>query len=152
MYGYKVSNMNSKNKISVFLLVFFLLYIIWLPISVSKLLYFIGIIPNEITKNINILWYRYLYGNCWNIFPNKWPRMNAQRERKLGKFDSLRKLSFVWRTLLINLRSFRTTWWKKKKQGWVTNKYEARNVGAKIICVLCNIIDLQMVIIFKKKN
>ena len=28
IYGYKVSNMSSKNKISVFLLAFFLLYII----------------------------------------------------------------------------------------------------------------------------
>ena len=29
--------------------------------------------------------------------------MNAQRERKLGKFDSFRKLSFFWRTLFERL-------------------------------------------------
>ena len=54
IYGYKVSNVNSKSKISVFLLAFFLLYIIWIPISVSKLLYFSRIIPNQITENIDI--------------------------------------------------------------------------------------------------
>ena len=46
--------------------------------------------------------------------------MNTQREKRLGKFDSFRKLSFVWRTLLLNLKGFSTTWWTiKKNQGWV---------------------------------
>ena len=31
--------------------------------------------------------------------------MNTQRERKLGNFDSFKKLSFVWTILLINLMS-----------------------------------------------
>ena len=35
--------------------------------------------------------------------------MNIQRERKLGKFDSFRKISIVWRELLINLKGFPTT-------------------------------------------
>ena len=38
------------------------------------------------------------------------------------------------------------------KQAWVANKYKASNVDANIIYVLCNIIDLQMVIAFKQKN
>ena len=54
-------------------------------------------------------------------------------------------------TLLINLRGFRRTLWKNIKQAWVKNKYETSNVGAKIICVLCNI-DLEMLITFKQKN
>ena len=28
--------------------------------------------------------------------PKRWPKMNTQRERKLGKFDSFTRLSFVW--------------------------------------------------------
>ena len=42
-------------------------------------------------------------------FPKQWPRMNTQRERKLGKFDSFSRLSFAWRPLLINLKGFHTT-------------------------------------------
>ena len=45
----------------------------------------------------------------FEYFSKRWPIMNAQRERKLRKFDSFRKLSFVWRTFLINLRGFCTT-------------------------------------------
>ena len=38
--------------------------------------------------------------------------------RKLGKFDSFTRLSFVWRPLVINLKGFRTTLLKiKKMQG-----------------------------------
>ena len=33
----------------------------------------------------------------------------AKNEEKTGKFDSFTKLSFVWRTLLINLKGFGTT-------------------------------------------
>ena len=33
----------------------------------------------------------------------------VQAERKLGKFDSFRKRSFVWRILLIILKGFLTT-------------------------------------------
>ena len=43
------------------------------------------------------------------------------KREKLGKFDSFRKLSFVSRTLLTNLKSFHTTWWKKRSRdgrGW----------------------------------
>ena len=58
--------------------------------------------------------------------------MNTERERKLRKFDSFTRLSFVWRRLLINLKGFRATWWKMKKmQGLVINKYQASNVDAK---------------------
>ena len=42
-------------------------------------------------------------------FPKRWPRMNTQKERKLGKFDSLTRLSFVWGALLINLKGFHTS-------------------------------------------
>ena len=38
----------------VFLLAFFLVYIIWIPISVSKLLYFSRTIPSQMTENIDI--------------------------------------------------------------------------------------------------
>ena len=41
---------------------------------------------------------------------------------------------------------------EKKKQGWVANKYEVSNVDAKIISVLGNIIDLQVVITFKRTS
>ena len=87
-------------------------------------------------------------------FPKRWPRMNTQRERKLGKFDSFTRLSFVWGTLLIDLKGFRTTWWKiKKKQGWVINKYKASNVDAKkFTWILCNIIDLLMVFTFVQRT
>ena len=56
-------------------------YIIWIPISVLKLLYVSRIIPNQITENINIHWYWYLYRNCLDTFPSdgrKW----IQKERK----------------------------------------------------------------------
>ena len=39
-------------------------------------------------------------------FSKRWPRMSTQRERKLGKFDSFKIISFVWRPLLINLKTF----------------------------------------------
>ena len=39
-------------------------------------------------------------------FSKRWPRMYTQRERKLGKFDSFKRISFVWRPLLINLKTF----------------------------------------------
>ena len=130
IYGHKVSNVSSKNKISVFLLAFFLLYIIWLPISVSKLLNFSCIIPNQILKNI-IYFDINIYTEIVCTFSQAMAQNECtKRERKLGKFDSFRKLSFIWRTLLINLRDFRTIWWTKKKQWWVANKYEASNMEA----------------------
>ena len=39
-------------------------------------------------------------------FSKRWPRMYTQRERKLRKFDSFKRISFVWRPLLINLKTF----------------------------------------------
>ena len=51
IYGYQASNLDNKNKIYIFLLAFFLLYIIWIPVSASKLLYFIHIILTQITEN-----------------------------------------------------------------------------------------------------
>ena len=70
-------------------------------------------------------------------FPKRWPRIRVQRERKLGRFDSFRKLSFVWRTLLITFRGFRTTWWEKKKQGWATNRYKASSMDSKNLHAYC---------------
>ena len=52
IYGYKANHLNSKNKIHIFLLAVFLLYIIWIPISASKLLYLSRIILTQITENI----------------------------------------------------------------------------------------------------
>ena len=106
--------MDSKNRISVFLLAF------WIPILVSKLLYFSRIIPNQITENVNIHWYWNFIQKFFGHFSKRWPRINTQRERKLGKFDSYRRISFVWRPLLTNLKGFHPTCWKiKNKQGWV---------------------------------
>ena len=90
IYGYKVSNVNSKSKISVFLLAFFLLYIIWIPLSVSKILYFSRIIPNQITENIDT--YTEI---VWHLTKRR-PRMNVQKERKRGEFDSFGKLHLFW--------------------------------------------------------
>ena len=56
-------------------------YIIWIPISVLKLLYVSHIIPNQITENINIHWYWYLYRNCLNTFPS-YGRKWIQKERE----------------------------------------------------------------------
>ena len=64
----------------------------------------------------------------FEYFPKRWPRKNAQRERKLAKFDSFRKLSLVWRTLLTNLGGFRTTYGKKKEAGVATNKYKGSSI------------------------
>ena len=124
-------------------------YIIWIPISVSKLLYFSRIIPNQITENINIHWYWYLYRNCLDIFPS-----DGQEWIHKERGNSFTRLSFVWRTLLINLKGFRTTWWKiKKKQGWVINKYKESKVDAKkFTWILCNIIDLLVVFTFEQRT
>ena len=43
-----------------------------------------------------------------------------------------RKLSFILRTFLVNLKCFPTTWWKiKKRARWVINNYKASYVGSK---------------------
>ena len=75
-------------------------------------------------------------------------------EKKLDKFDLFSILSFVWKTLLINLKGFPTTWWKlKKKQGWVINEYKANNVDVKeFTWILWNVIDLLMLFTFEQKN
>ena len=87
-------------------------------------------------------------------FPKRWSRMNTQTVRKLGKFDSFTKLSFVWRILLINLKGFRITSCKiKKNQGCVINKYKASNVDAKNSHEYCVISwDLLMVFTFEQNN
>ena len=41
-------------------------------------------------------YYRFIY-RLFGHFPKQWLRMNTQRERKLGKFNSYIRLSFVWR-------------------------------------------------------
>ena len=105
VYGYKVNNVNSKNKISVFLLAFF--YFTSSEFLYQHLNYYIfsRIIPNQITENININWYWYLCRNCLDI----------------EMFDSFRKLLFVWRTLLIK-RLFYNLMENKKKTG-MSDKY-----------------------------
>ena len=56
--------------------------------------------------------------------PKRWPRVNTQRERKLGKFDLFTRLLFVLRILLINLIDFRTTLkaHKRKKEAGMSDK------------------------------
>ena len=80
-----------------------LLYIIKISISVSKLLHFRRIILNRITENVDIdidnqitlilIFIRKLFGH----FLKRWPKMNTKSETKLWKFDSIRKLPFVWK-------------------------------------------------------
>ena len=125
--------MNRQNVSSVFPLRFVLLYVIWFSISVSKLLHFSRIIAECVTENISIRWY----------FPKCWAKVNTKRERKLGKFDQIRKLSFArrtwlkklsfaWRAWLKKLKGFPTIWWKiKKKQGLLKNKYKSITEDAK---------------------
>ena len=58
-------------------------------------------------------------------FPKPGTRMNTQRERKLGKFHSFKRLSFVRRTLLRLLHNLM----ESKIQAGMSDK--ARNVEAK---------------------
>ena len=68
----------------------------------------------------------------WAFFLAMAQNEYTERERELGKFDSFWKLSFVWRTWLINLKGVSTTWWKMSVwQVWVLNKHKASNEGAK---------------------
>ena len=71
---YKVSNVNSKKRISVFLLAFFLHHLI--PISVLKLLYFSCIIPNQITENIDV--YTEI---VWTLFQAMAENVYTKREK-----------------------------------------------------------------------
>ena len=54
IYGYNVSTLNSKNKISVFLLAFFLRHLNSYISIKTTTVNFSRIIPNQITENINI--------------------------------------------------------------------------------------------------
>ena len=93
----------AKKKIDILLLAFFLLYIIWIPISASKVLHFSRIILTEITGNIkNVDIDIYIYTVAQN------------RYTELGKFESFRKDSFAQRTWLINLKGFQT----KSRDEW----------------------------------
>ena len=71
IYGYKASNLDSQNKICIFLLAFFLLYIIWSPKLALKLFQPHHSHPNN--WKYQKRWYRYLYRNCLHIFPNNSP-------------------------------------------------------------------------------
>ena len=117
--GMRSVTWTAKTKI-LFFCCLSVVYIIWIPISVWKLLYFRCIILNQ----INIHWYTFIQ-KVFGHFPKRWPRMN-----NLGKFYSFTNLLFLWRILLINLKGFVANWWKiKKKQGLVTNKYKASNMN-----------------------
>ena len=111
IYGYMVSNVNSKNKISVILLAF-CLYHLNSHISLKTItVYFSRIVPNQRTENINIHEYWYLHRNCLDTLPSngrKWIH------KELEKIEEVRfiRLSIVSRPLLINLKGFRATWWK----------------------------------------
>ena len=127
-------------------------YTFWIPISVSKLLHFSRIIPNQIIQKINVHWY--LHRNCLDIFPRdgqEW--INKKRENSEVQF--IYKI-FICLENIVNKfeRLSHTTWWKiKKNQGWMINKYKASNVEAKkFIWILCNIIDLLTVFTFEQKN
>ena len=142
IYGYKVNNVNSKSKISVFLLAFFLLYIIWIPISVSKLLYFSRIIPNQI-QYLKILIYIDIdvYTEIASILSQAMVQNECTKREKTGK-----------RALLINLRGFCRTWWKNRSRDERLISIKD-NVDAKTFTwILCNIVDLLMVFTFKQKN
>ena len=66
-------------------------------------------------------------------FRKRWPRINKQRERKLGKFDLFTRLSFVWRTLLIHCERLSHNLMENKKEaGMSINKYnKASSMDAK---------------------
>ena len=60
------------------------LYIIWIPISILKLLDFSRIIPNQITENINMHWHWYLYRNCLDTFPSDGRKWIHKKRRNRG--------------------------------------------------------------------
>ena len=105
------SNVNSKNKISVFLLAFSL-YHLNSHISIKTItVYF--------SRIVNIDIYTWIYMNIdiytetvWTLCQAMAENEYTKSERKLRKFVSFTRLSFVSRPLLINLKGFRTTWWK----------------------------------------
>ena len=82
------------------------------PLSALKLLHFSHIIPTQITentKNVDIEIYKEI---AWT-FSLAMAQMEYT-ERELWKYDSFKKLLFVWRTWLTNLKGFPITWWKIK--------------------------------------
>ena len=95
------SNVNSKNKISVFLLAFSL-YHLNSHISIKTItVYFSRIVKIDIyTETVWTL--------CQAMVENEYTNSG----RKLTKFVSFTRLWFVSRPLLINLKGFHTTWWK----------------------------------------
>ena len=127
--GYLFERMHQKKANAETLCkIWFVSFVPWLPSRMS----------NHDGKWVFYDYHIYIY--IWHLTFDIWyltfyqvmARTNTQRERKLGKFNSIWKLSFVRRTLLINLKSFPTTWSKiKKKQEWVINKYKTSNVNAK---------------------
>ena len=136
IYGYKVSNVNRKSKISVFQLAFFLLYIIWIPISVSNLLHFSRIILNQITENIDI------------YTENVWTFYQAMAQNECTKREKTRKVRFMKKTFIClenvikKFARISHNLMEKKKQGGATNMWKASNVDAKkFFCVLRNILD-----------
>lgn len=98
MYGCKLSNAKTKNNISVFLLFLFYnfsLTFIWILVLGPKLLYYCHIILSFLLAN-NLLNQQYCtkvdiymktFCNC-----SKAMAQNEQKERKLSKFDSVRRL------------------------------------------------------------
>ena len=133
--GYNARNVNSKNKVFIFLLAFFLHHLDSYISIKTITIYFSRIILNQITEIIHIHWLiLILIQKLFGHFPRQWSKTNTQKERKLGKFDSFTRLSLVWRLLLTNSKGLGTTWWKiKKLQGWVINKYIASNMDVKKI-------------------
>ena len=81
MYEYRVSNMNSKNVFSVFPLRFFLLYVIWIPISVSKLLHFSRFFITELLKILVYVDIDIYKETVWT-FSQAMARYESQRERE----------------------------------------------------------------------
>ena len=55
-------------------------------------------------------------------FPKRQQRINTQKERKLGKFESVRRLPFVKATWLIKLKAFPQVDAKQKYEGGVSVK------------------------------
>ena len=79
--GIRPAPWNSKNKIYIFLLVFFLLYIIWIPHN------------SETIKYVNID--EYVYTDIYTEIAWTFSlaiTQNECTERELGKVDSFRKL------------------------------------------------------------
>ena len=97
-------------------------YIIWIPISISKLLYFSRIILNQITANINIHWYWYLYRNCLNTFPSDAREWIHKEREKTGEVRFIYKTFIRLETIINKFERFSHNLIENKKEAGMSDK------------------------------